>query len=464
MEFFILKNASLPLLKLAITKDGRSDYNRMTEMIESSAIFFSMIDVETGIPKIMTKPAGFTTKTLIDPNAEPEYYIYYQFTNFDTKKPGRYEGQFLLRDSEGSLILPIREKLYINIQDSFIADNLPYEDCYLTEFPCCNTKPNPSGIIILPTPTPSPTNTPTPTPTSTNTPTPTPTNTPTPSPTTPMVLNLLFDITISSGSVISDIVVKTSMPVPGDTSIHFNKTLKLVDGTDLLVTTDFFILAGGDTDTKQVVINADYSQLTDYLQLGNINTTINGYDNTKIIVSVDSKNVKVNYIEPVIPSNQPTPTATATPTPTPTNTPTPTPTPTNTPTSTPTPTPTTTATPTPTPSVTPLGLPEVLYGKSTRLQISSGDSISFDIVYTDNILRHYLDYKQEPGYCYLMVPETFIQPTLFKNSQYDCNGFTIPFTRVNDVKKVDSYGNIIIYYVYRSFVSTSAQVDVWICD
>ena len=193
MDFFIKKNATLPVLKLTVVKDGRSDYNKFMDMIEESAIFFSMVDVETGIPKISSRPAGFVEKTFVDLNAGPEYYIYYQFTPRDTNRVGRYAGQFMLRNSDGVLILPIREELFINVQDSFIADDLVYDSCYVSEFPCCingtytttttttiNHTPTPTN-----TPTPTPTNTPTPTPTNTptETPTPTPTNTPTETPT-----------------------------------------------------------------------------------------------------------------------------------------------------------------------------------------------------------------------------------------------------------------------------------------
>jgi hypothetical protein len=80
----------------------------------------------------------------------------------------------MLRSSDGVLILPIREKLYINVQDSFIADDLPYESCYVSEFPCCVNGPTPTPTPTTPTPTPTPTNTKTPTPTPTKTPTPTP--------------------------------------------------------------------------------------------------------------------------------------------------------------------------------------------------------------------------------------------------------------------------------------------------
>jgi hypothetical protein len=167
MEFYIKKNATLPLLKLQVAKDGRSDYNKFMDLIEVSSLFFSMVDIETGIPKISSRPAGFVEKVFIDQNAEPEYYIYYQFNNRDTSKVGRFEGQFMLRSPEGVLILPIREKLYINIQESFIADDLEYNSCYVSEFPCCvngpatttsTTTPCPS-CPVCPTPTPLPTTT-----------------------------------------------------------------------------------------------------------------------------------------------------------------------------------------------------------------------------------------------------------------------------------------------------------------
>jgi hypothetical protein len=45
MEFFIKKNATLPLLKMQVVKDGRSDYHSFMDLIESSSIIFSMVDV-----------------------------------------------------------------------------------------------------------------------------------------------------------------------------------------------------------------------------------------------------------------------------------------------------------------------------------------------------------------------------------------------------------------------------------
>jgi hypothetical protein len=123
MEFFIKKNATLPVLKMQVVKDGRSDYHNFMDLIESSAIIFTMVDVETGIPKITGKSAGFVSKTFVDPNTPTEYYIYFRFNKRDTNKVGRYEGQFMLKNEQGDLIVPIRERLFINIQDSFISDN-----------------------------------------------------------------------------------------------------------------------------------------------------------------------------------------------------------------------------------------------------------------------------------------------------------------------------------------------------
>jgi len=180
MDFFIKKNATLPLLKLQVVNNGRSDFDNFMKTIELSAIFFSMVDVDSGIPKISSKPAGFVEKTFVDPNSEPEYYIYYQLTSTDTNRVGKYEGQFLLRSDDGVLILPIREKLNVYVQESFIANDLDYESCYVSEFPCCVNGPYVTTTTTTPCPSCGPQPTPSTTPTSTPTSTPTPTPTPTP--------------------------------------------------------------------------------------------------------------------------------------------------------------------------------------------------------------------------------------------------------------------------------------------
>ena len=153
MEFFIKKGATLPLLKINVIKDGRSDYNRSMKFLSETDVFFSMVDTETNIPRITTRPAGLMSKIAPLTASTSDYYVYYQFTPNDTRKVGRYEGQFLLRNSDGTLILPIREKLYINVQESFIADDLPYESCYVVDFPCCASIPTTTTTTTTPCPT-----------------------------------------------------------------------------------------------------------------------------------------------------------------------------------------------------------------------------------------------------------------------------------------------------------------------
>ena len=166
MEFFIKKGATLPLLKLNIVDNGRNEYNNFLNTLELSSLFFSMTSVDTGIPKIMNRPAGVG-------GVSPNYYLYYQFQNSDTTKEGRFEGEFVIKNLDGTYILTLGEKLFINVTESFIVDDLGYSSCYVVDFACCENK---SPIII---PSVTPTNTPsvTPTPTITLTPSITPTQT-----------------------------------------------------------------------------------------------------------------------------------------------------------------------------------------------------------------------------------------------------------------------------------------------
>lgn len=122
MDFFIKKGATLPVLKLQCVQDGRSTYLDLMESLPLSTIYFTMIDEYSGIPKIVSAPCSIVSIIPPTPGAATEYYIYFQFTKMDTDTPGRYVGQFLIKNDDGDLILPIREQLYINVQDSFISE------------------------------------------------------------------------------------------------------------------------------------------------------------------------------------------------------------------------------------------------------------------------------------------------------------------------------------------------------
>jgi hypothetical protein len=263
MEFYIKKNATLPLLKLQVVKDGRSDFRKFMDMIEVSALFFSMVDTETGIPKITSRPAGFVEKTFDDPNAETEYYIYYQFSPRDTNKVGRFEGQFMLRSPDGNLILPVREKLYINVQESFIADDLEYTSCYVSDFPCCVNGPYTTTTTTTPCPSCPTCPEPTPTPVTTTTTTFTPIN-----------LNLLLIVT--PGSVNLNYVFTSNIPVPSEVEINFSTILGTNTGSSITVSTGVTINQGDTEGQTIIVLDGNIFDLDGNAQFTNVELNFTG--------------------------------------------------------------------------------------------------------------------------------------------------------------------------------------------
>lgn len=121
MEFNINKNSTLPVLKLALIRDGRNDFRHFYELIQNANIYFTMTDTVTGVKRIGKKLAG--VELVIPENCvSEEYYIVYQFTAKETEKSGRYVGQFTIEflDGTGTLIMPIYEELFINIIEGTI--------------------------------------------------------------------------------------------------------------------------------------------------------------------------------------------------------------------------------------------------------------------------------------------------------------------------------------------------------
>ena len=116
MEFFIKQHSELPILKMEVVRDGRTDsWKTFDADLDNATIRFSMKEESTGIPKIVMNNAFITEKLLDNPDAPTEYYIYYKWTLRDTRRKGRFIGEFSIINSMGELIAPIRERLYINI-------------------------------------------------------------------------------------------------------------------------------------------------------------------------------------------------------------------------------------------------------------------------------------------------------------------------------------------------------------
>jgi len=121
MEFFIRKGSTDPLLKLRLVDDGRNDKSSLNDLLENSDITFDMFEVETEVPIILGGVCNLTTRNKKYDQTTDEYYITYRFTEDQTLESGKYEGvvtiQFLDTDllPTEKLIVPIKEKLFINI-------------------------------------------------------------------------------------------------------------------------------------------------------------------------------------------------------------------------------------------------------------------------------------------------------------------------------------------------------------
>ena len=121
MEFFIRQGSTDPILKMRMIDDGKNDKSSFNDLLENSDIKFEMFDVDTDEYVVLNGVCNITTRTKKFSNITDEYYITYRFTESQTSTKGRFEGlitvQFLDTNSNPTtkLILPIREKLFINI-------------------------------------------------------------------------------------------------------------------------------------------------------------------------------------------------------------------------------------------------------------------------------------------------------------------------------------------------------------
>ena len=136
MEWFIKKNSTLPVIKVKLSKNGRSDFMKTMSVLSESEVYFSMVDVETNIPKISSLLA--TVESGLTEDGQIEYFTYYQFKKNQTKKIGRFSAEFMVVNADGVLFLPITEKIYVNIIESFAIDDVRFSSNYEMEFPCCD--------------------------------------------------------------------------------------------------------------------------------------------------------------------------------------------------------------------------------------------------------------------------------------------------------------------------------------
>lgn len=123
-NFFIKKNSTLPEIKYLLVHHILLQYDITEDMLDNVAVTFSMTDTETGLYRIANAPA----KLVINKNRpefpdETTYTLAYRFKLRDTRKNGRFLGEFKIDflDDEagcGKLTFPTHDKINIIIGDS----------------------------------------------------------------------------------------------------------------------------------------------------------------------------------------------------------------------------------------------------------------------------------------------------------------------------------------------------------
>lgn len=121
MEFYIRQNSTLPILKLELIDDGKNDKSSFNEKLENCDITLDLINIENNIPYILNSPCNITNKIKKNNFITNEYFIIHHFTTEETSIIGRYEGKINIQFFDNNmvntdlLILPLKEKLFINI-------------------------------------------------------------------------------------------------------------------------------------------------------------------------------------------------------------------------------------------------------------------------------------------------------------------------------------------------------------
>lgn len=122
-NFFIKKDSTLPELKYPLIQHIRDQYDISDDMLENVAVTFSMIDADTGTYRIANAPANLiiNNNRAINPDEE-QYTLTYRFKLKDTKKVGRFYGEFKIdflgEGNCGKLTLPTEAQINILISDS----------------------------------------------------------------------------------------------------------------------------------------------------------------------------------------------------------------------------------------------------------------------------------------------------------------------------------------------------------
>lgn len=122
--FYIKQYSTLPTLRMELIEDGKHDFHKFHECIQSADITFTMVNIDTNVTKVAKGKAYIKLRENDD--CTEQYVICYDWKAHDTKEAGSYEGTFEINFNgnikndeytypSGLLKAPIRESLLITI-------------------------------------------------------------------------------------------------------------------------------------------------------------------------------------------------------------------------------------------------------------------------------------------------------------------------------------------------------------
>lgn len=218
---------------------------------------------------------------------------------------------------------------------------------------------------------------------------------------------------LTPGSINITYIATSSEILTEDLTLNFTNTLGVIYGDPIVVNGSITIKSGDRVGNLFISLDEDYNRLTDEYNVLEVEYVTNEYLNI-------SREDVVIYTQPVHPK--------------------------------------------------PDGdMYKVYYGKLSKTTINESDinDLVFDVV--EQIVSSHLSLPEISGYGYILIPQTMNQPSLFRNSNEGCQGFAIPMisqgqiTLINDINS-DNQDQEIIYNIYRTYVSTHAEVDIWLCN
>jgi hypothetical protein len=126
-EFFLLKDSTNPILEMELIDDGRYSFQKsyFNQALQDSNVTFTMINEETGVPKISKAKANIVLAN--NDSCEEHYVLQYKWQPRDVNKVGYYQGFFTITFNgnistkefdypTGNLKVPIEEDLRIIIK------------------------------------------------------------------------------------------------------------------------------------------------------------------------------------------------------------------------------------------------------------------------------------------------------------------------------------------------------------